>query len=192
MSKVKLTGFQKFIQFFDPKIRNKNFKKRLKAKMKEQLKLLRKDIHLYIDNAEHGIKNSPLTIMLKGRDRPLIDTRTLRKSIRFGTSISAKKVEGACGLRKGVTHPNGKDLSLIGAALHNGYTVQVNERVRRAIFWQLQQRLGKRFSGFRFKGNKKTHYVVRGRPYILSPFQKAEKRIKKALGNGVKLSLKDR
>ncbi len=187
---MKTKGIDKFIRYFSEKRRKDHMNRDMRSKIQRQLELLRTDIIQYIDAEKHGIKNSPLTILSKNSSRPLVDHGDLRQSVNWRTKILKNNVIGGVGVLRTKVNNDGKKLWNIAIALHEGYIVKVTPEVRAAVFMEMRKRRGKkvRFNSNASSGAKT--WKVRGRPFIEAPFFGAIERIKKALGDGVNISLK--
>lgn len=204
-SRLRLRGWDKFLRFLDPRRAKKALQRELRRKILEQLHYLRRDVISYIDSEKHGIPNSPLTVLIKGSSRPLVDRGDLRQSVSVGVEGRGRTVRGACGVLRTARGTGGKALVNVAAALHEGFVIRVTPKVRAAVFAELRKRTGKkvrmRGPGGRFAGSKVTGgarfaggtgakvWRVRGRPFIGEPFEAAKARIALALGDGVKLTL---
>lgn len=207
-AKLTLSGaWDSFLNFLNPARAKRAFQEELRRKVLEQCHLLRRDVVEYIDAEKHGVPNSPLTVMVKRSSRPLVDRGDLRQSISAEAEVTADGVAGAVGVKRSARGKGGKGLVNVAAALHNGFTIKVTEKVRAAIFAEMRKRAGRgkqrRGKGGRFgkaegvkidasglRGAGARTWVVRGRPFILEPFLEAEERIKVALGEGVRVTLK--
>lgn len=184
---VKLSGdWKKFLRKFSSRAREE-FQKELGKKVQEQLRLLRRDVIRYVDSEQHGVPNSPLTILSKGSSRPLVDRGDLRESINTRTEVTRTEVRGGVGVLRSSVNADGKKLWNVAAALHEGFVVRVTPKVRAALFAEMRKRRGKKVHFESSEGSRT--WRVKGRPFIEDPFKAAEERIKLALGDGVKLTL---
>ena len=187
--KLQLKGaWREFREFFNRKRRRDRLRREMRDKIREQLGLLRRDIIEYINTESHGVPNSPLTILIKGSSRPLVDHSDLRSSVNVRTKISTEGVFGGVGVLRMKRGKNGKTLWNIAVALHEGYTVKVTPKVRAAVFAEMRKRRGKKVRLESSQGART--WKVRGRPFIKDPFEAAEERIRMALGEGVRLTLR--
>ena len=187
-------GWKEFLRFLEPKRARRELGKNSRRTMLRELQLLRRDVIGYIDGEKHGVPNSPLTVLIKGSSRPLVDRGDLRQGIR--TSISAKgtnafavRLRGAVGVLRTARRGDGKSLTDVAVALHEGFVIRVTEKVRRAVFAELRKR---RKGNVRWKGgagSPSTTWRVKGRPFVREPFEAAVPRIKLALGDSVKVTL---
>jgi len=184
-------GWRRFKRFFSRRRREDEFRRELRKKIQQQLILLRRDIVGYIDSEKHGIPNSPLTILIKGSSKPLVDRGDLRQSINLRTEITREKVHGGVGVLRTKRSKDGKVLWNLAIALHEGFVIKVTPKVRAAVFAEMRKRRGKKTKFVPTDpgaaGSK--NWKVRGRPFVEDPFKAAETRIKVALGDGVQLSL---
>lgn len=178
-----------------PKTRG-DLREELRRAVREQLVLLRKDILAYIDAAGHGVANSPLTVLTKRGNRPLIDRGYLRTRLRLeGPVVEGAWVVGGVGIRRTDVGHGGRNLGKIALMLHNGGTVKVTPRVRAAVFAALRERgRGRRnmyTKGVELlsSGSGASEWRIRPRPFVEVPFEKAQERIRVALGGAVEFSL---
>lgn len=200
-AKLTLKGaWNSLLDFLDPTHLQARLRVELKRKMAQQVQLLRADVIRYIDQERHGIPNSPLTILVKGSSRPLVDRGDLRQSISASVEVYGANVRGAVGVMRSARGKGGKGLVSVAAALHEGFTIKVTPKVRAAVFAEMRKRRGKvgkgkkrrgatiDTSGLSGAGARVWH--VRGRPFIRQPLDEATQRIVMALGDGVSLTLK--
>lgn len=181
-------GLKEFRNFFTGRRRKETLDDEMRKKLRKQLVLLRKDIIEYIDGEAHGVPNSPLTILIKGSSRPLVDKSDLRSSINFRTHDQSGMVFGGVGVLRTRTTKDGKKLFSIATALHEGFTIRVTPKVRAAVFAEMRKRRGKKVQFTSSEGSRT--WKVKGRPFIRVPFENAEGRIKEALGDAVQLSFR--
>lgn len=181
-----IKGLKEFQEFANGRKRKDKMETSIRKKLQQQLIFLRRDIIKYIDSESHGVKNSPLTIMVKGSSRPLVDRGDLRNSINWRTHDQGDMVFGGVGVLRTRKTRNGKPLFSVATALHEGFVVKVTPKVRAAVFAEMRKRRGKKIQ-FTGGGGSKS-WKVKGRPFIKVPFKEAVPRIKEALGDGVKLS----
>jgi hypothetical protein len=191
---LQLTGaWSSFLKLFGPTTRGK-LDDEVRKRMREQLKLLRLDILRYTETAPHGIANSPLTILTKRGNRPLIDTRRLQQAIKIAANWegrgTSRTLWGAVGVQWGARTRNGRDLVVVARTLHEGGTVRVTKAVRAAVFAELRRRgqgnRNKYTKGvFLTGGSGARTWRIRPRPFIRVPFEAAQPRIRVALGSGV-------
>lgn len=162
--------------------------------MRRAVLLLRTAVIRYIDSEKHGVPNSPLTILIKGSSRPLVDHGDLRQGITTAVEVSRGKVHGAVGvLRKAKTRGAGgrfQKATNIASALHEGFTVRVTPEVRKAVFAEMRRRRGKKVRVPAGGGGGAKTWIVRGRPFIREPLEDNEARIIEELGEGVRITLK--
>ena len=186
---IKLRGFDIFRRAFDRKRVKRTAQTELGKKIQQQLVLLRGDIIEYINAEKHGVPNSPLTILIKGSSRPLVDYGDLRQSINTRVVQEGEFVHGGVGVLRTRKSRDGKKLWNIAAALHEGYKIRVTPAVRRAVFAEMRKRQRKRkrvaFEG----GSGAKTWVVKGRPFIKDPLEAAKPRIIRALGKGVEITM---
>lgn len=184
--KVGTKGFDAFRRFFDRRRRKDAFDGEVRKKLQRQLVLLRADIVRYVDTEAHGVPNSPLTILVKGSSRPLVDRGDLRMSINWRTHNLGGRVFGGVGVLRTRRTKDGRSLANVAAALHEGFTIKVTDKVRAAVFAEMRKRRGKKV---RFEGGSGARtWKVKGRPFVRVPFEAAGPRIKEALGDAVHLS----
>ena len=196
MPKFRLKGdWGRFLRFLDPRRARREFRRRTRREMERQVALLRRDVIGYIDGERHGVPNSPLTILIKGSSRPLVDRGDLRAGVRTavsdaGSTASAVRLRGAVGVLRTARKKGGKSLVDVAVALHEGFVIRATEKVRAAVFAELRKRRkGKvRWEGSGAGGSSKT-WRVRGRPFLREPFEAALPRIELAFGRSVKATL---
>ena len=186
---IKLSGFKEFISAFNARRVRSVANEELRKKVKTQLVLLRGDIDKYIKSEKHGIPNSPLTILVKGSSRPLVDGGDLRQSINVRVKTEGADVVGGVGVLRTKTSRDGKKLWNIGRALHEGFKVRVTARVRAAVFAEMRKRSGGKVKFVSEGGESASVWHVKGRPFIKDPLDEASNRIIDALGEGVRITL---
>lgn len=185
---VKLSGdWKKFLRKFSSRAREE-FQRELRRKVQHQLGLLRRDVIQYVDSEKHGVPNSPLTILSKGSSRPLVDRGDLRESINTRTEVTRNEVHGGVGVLRSSVNREGKKLWNVAAALHEGFVVRVTPKVRAAVFAEMRKRRRKKVNLDSSEGSRT--WKVKGRPFIEDPLEAAEERIKLALGDGVRITLR--
>lgn len=165
----------------------------LSVKMNQQVQLLRADVIKYIDSERHGVANSPLTVLVKGSSRPLVDRGDLRASVNGRVDREGGLLTGAVGVLRRSRSRKGGKMTNIAAALHDGYVVRVTPKVRAAVFAEMRRRRGRKktsAAGAHASGTGSRTWKVKGRPFIEAPFDEAIPRIKAALGDAVLLSLR--
>jgi len=193
--KFRLGGdWAKFLRFLEPKRARREFRKKVRREMRRQVELLRRDVVGYIDGERHGVPNSPLTVLIKGSSRPLVDRGDLRAGIRTGVSAKgsnavAVRLRGAVGVLRTARNAGGRGLVDVAVSLHEGFVIRVTEKVRAAVFAELRKRRGGkvRFEGKGGEGART--WRVRGRPFLREPFEAAVPRIELAFGESVKATL---
>jgi hypothetical protein len=178
----------KFTRFLNRRRRRRELQEGLRRQVQRQLHLLKNDIIAYIDAERHGVPNSPLTILVKGSSRPLVDRGDLRQSVNVRTEVRGDNVMGGVGVLRTKRSREGKKLWNIAVALHEGFTVKVTPAVRAAVFAEMRKRQGKKVK-FTGTGGSKT-WKVKGRPFVEDPFEAAVPRIKLALGDAVIVTLR--
>ena len=189
---ITLRGFKKFAR----SMRKKWVKRRLNTeegrRMRRAVLLLRTEVIGYIDAERHGVPNSPLTVLIKGSSRPLVDRGDLRLGITTEVGLHRKEIFGAVGVLRTRRTKDGKRLFNVAVALHNGFTIKVTPAVRAAVFAELRKRRGagvRAETSGRSGGGART-WKIRGRPFILEPYLENEQRILDELGEGVRVTLK--
>jgi hypothetical protein len=191
--RLKLKGFTEFVKAFDGRRARQRLEREQRKKMRAAVLLLRTEVIQYIDSEKHGVPNSPLTILIKGSSRPLVDHGDLRQGITTAVEVQRGKVHGAVGvLKKGRVRGAGgrfKRAPNVAAALHEGFDVKVTPEVRKAVFAEMRRRRGNKVRIPEGGGGAKTWHV-RGRPFIREPLEENEERIIAELGEGVKLTLR--
>lgn len=109
------------------------------------------------------VKNSPVTVAMKGSSTPLVDDGDLVGSIAF-------RVEGFSRVVLGVRSPRTNSGRFLYEILHNGATITVTPSMRRAVMAKLSKRLGparmRAFSQQWFRGPAKIVWIIPGRPFI--------------------------
>lgn len=144
-SGLKLIGFDKLKDILDPK----KFEKRLikhvgKATLKNSL-LAEGKIKEAINKGKvkgsgrgkkSGSRNADLTILLKGSDRPLVNSGQLMKSITSEVRRWDLALIGVLRNRTVVDDQGRKSsVMLVAKALHDGATIKVSAKMRRFFFW---------------------------------------------------------
>jgi hypothetical protein len=190
-----LRGWKAFTRAFSRNRVRDRLQREQKRKMREAVLYLRNEVIEYIDSEKHGVPNAPLTVLIKGSDRPIVDRGDLRQAIT--TEVGASRgghVLGAVGVLRR-RKKRGRRLTNVAEAIHEGFKIRVTEKVRRAVFAELDKRLrGKKKrrvarAGRSGGGGSKT-WRVRGRPFISAPLKSAEQRILQILGEGVRVTFK--
>lgn len=189
---IKITlrkGWDRLLRAISPRRARKHLHAQMRLRINQQLQLLRSDVIRYIDGEKHGVPNSPLTILIKGSSKPLVDRGDLRKSVNVDVRNLNTRIRGRCGVIK--FRHKGSGFKNVAVALHEGFTIKVTPKVRAAVMAELRKRQkGKvRFDSSGGGGSKST-WVVKGRPYLGDPWEEAQDRIRRALSEGVKVTFK--
>ena len=196
-------GWEEFSKFFHRRTSDR-LHEELRLKLREQLVLLRADVVDYVRSARHGVMNSPLTILTKRGNRPLIDRNYLLQGVKIGIeetgstrSSLGRSMDGGIGVRWGERNATGRPLWLVATSLHEGMIVRVTPAVRTAVYAAMRER-GKGRANKYTKGVKLTGeggastWRIRARPFLRVPFEAAHERIRVALGEAVTLTLQKR
>lgn len=141
-SDLKLIGFKKLKGILDPKKFEKRLKKHVgKATLRNGLdaeSIIKDQIDKgKIKSPRRGKSpNAPLTVLLKGSDRPLVDSGELKKSINSEVKSWDLVLIGILRNRT-VTDDRGKKRGIvnIARALHDGAEIPVTAKMRRYFFW---------------------------------------------------------
>jgi hypothetical protein len=189
-----LRGWRKFRKAFDERRARRRLEDESVRRMREAVLFLRNEVLEYIDGEKHGVPNAPLTVLIKGSDRPLVDRGDLRQSITTEVLGSGGDVHGAVGILRR-RRRRGKRISDVATSLHEGFTIRVTEKTRMAVFAELDRRLrGKKkrraARAARAGGGGASTWRVRGRPFIREPLEANERRIVEILGEGVRVTFK--
>lgn len=140
-SNLKLIGFDKLKDILDPKKFEKRLRKHVgKATLKNGLiaegKIKEAINKGKIKGPPKGKTNAELTVLMKGSDRPLVDSGQLVRSI---TSLvhSWDLVRIGVNRNRTVTSKDGKKTTImkIAKALHDGATFKVSKEMRAYFFW---------------------------------------------------------
>jgi hypothetical protein len=109
--------------------------------------------------------NAPLTVALKGSETPLVDHGDLVGSLTYDV-ISWKK------LRMGVNSRTLSNGRLLAEVLHEGATIRVTQRMRRAVMAKLREKLGDRRFGHLADGfgPAKSVWIIPPRPFLTKTF----------------------
>jgi hypothetical protein len=180
---LEFRGIGKFLRAFSEGRIAGILKDQQKLAMRRAVLHLRSQVLSYIDEERHGIPNAPLTILIKGSSRPLVDRGDLRLSITTDVAGEGRNVVGAVGVLRRRRAKRGRKMMNIAIALHDGFVVRVTPQVRAAVFAELLKRQGKRSTEPR--GGGTTTWRVRGRPFISQPLEESHGRIVEILGDGV-------
>jgi hypothetical protein len=184
---LKFRGFREFARAFDGLRARRRLETEQRRQMARAVALLRGDVIEYINTARHGVPNSPLTILIKGSSRPLVDRGDLRQGIATEVAVSRARVHGAVGVLRRSRGRGGRRLTNVAAALHEGFTVRVTPEVRAAVFAEMTKRRGKKVRVT--SGGGARVWRVRGRPFIREPLDDAKERLVEILGDGVETTL---
>ncbi len=144
-SGLKLIGFDKLKDRLDPKKFEKRLKKHVgnatlkngliaEGKVKEAIN--KGKVKSSGSGKKSGARNADLTILLKGSDRPLVDSGQLVKSIASDVRRWDLVLIGVLRNRV-VTDKRGQKVGVkvIARALHDGATFKVTDKMRRLFFW---------------------------------------------------------
>lgn len=180
MVKVEIEGFDKLLRGFAKKHVQDLIRREVGRQLRRTGETLRKNSIRYIDTQRHGVPNSPLTVLLKGSSKPLVDRGDLRQSIeaRFKhlRGIDMKTEVGAN------RRANGADIAW---SLHEGFTLKVTPELREQVFAAIKKRRGKvRIP--KQTGKPKKVWRIKGRPFLRVPFEELEGRAKLNIAYGVK------
>lgn len=182
---LRVTGMKKFLRAFAEKRISGILKNKEQLAMKRAVLYLRSEVLAYINEERHGIPNAPLTVLIKGSDRPLVDRGDLRLAINTAVEGKGRTVEGAVGVLRRRRAKRGRKMVNIATALHEGFVVRVTPKVRAAVFAELRKRQGKKARGKKSSGGGSSTWRVKGRPFIREPLETSHERIVKILGDGV-------
>lgn len=186
--KTSLMGMKKFLRALDRAVWKRKIDSEFGRKLKEQLELVRGDIISYIRNSEHGVPNALITQLWKGSSKPLIDRGDLFDAVTSLVKANPDGLEGGVGVLRQAKGGTGEPLVNVAKALHEGFVVNVTPKVRAAIMAKVRKRAARRGQKIpELRGPGATHYRVKGRPFVKVPFEKAEPRIRMALGDALKL-----
>lgn len=187
---LKIRGFASFLRAFAERRISGILKDRQRLAMTRAVLLLRSEVLAYIDQEKHGIPNAPLTILIKGSSRPLVDRGDLRNSITTEVAGKGRDVVGAVGVLRRRRAKRGRSMTNIASALHEGFTIRVTPKVRAAVFAELERRQRGRAKGSSPPGGGSSVWRVKGRPFIRQPLDESSERIVAILGEGVETWLK--
>lgn len=189
---LKLKGFKEFVRALNARRAKRLLDSEQGRAMKRAVLLLRTEVIEYINAEKHGVPNSPLTVLIKGSDRPLVDRGDLRLGITTDVAVHRGAIVGAVGVLRTRRTRDGKRLFNVAIALHEGFTVKVTPEVRAAVFAELRKRQGKgvRADSSGSTGGGATAWKVRGRPFLYDPFRENYQRIIEILGGGVRVTFK--
>lgn len=183
-------GWDAFLRFLDPRRTRERLQTEVHRKVLREMHLLRRDVLSYVAEQRHGIPNSPLTVLWKGSSLPLVDRGDLRQGIHAEAWKLKYSVKGAVGVLRTARSKSGKQLWNVARALHEGFDVKVTPAVRAAVFAQIRKRTGKSVRVPPGGGGAASVWHVRGRPFLRVPLEEALPRIRLALGDAVKTTLK--
>lgn len=144
---------------------------------------LRGDAVKYIESEAHGVPNSPLTVLAKGSDKPLVDRGDLRQSI----SVDSVRLPKVFMAKVGVKRATGRGAD-VATILHEGAVIKVTPQVRAAAFAAIRKRTGApvQIDG---GGGAKKQWVIKPRPFLRDPLIAAEPRIITAMANAVRTAI---
>ena len=176
-------GFGKFLRAFAEKRIAGILRDQERLAMQRTVVFLRAEVLSYIDEERHGVPNAPLTTLIKGSSRPLVDRGDLRNSITTEVVGRGREVHGAVGVLRRRRAKRGRRMTDVATALHEGFVVRVTPKVRAAVFAELRKRQGKKARGSGGRGS--STWRVKGRPFIRDPLHENGERIVDMLGEGV-------
>lgn len=182
---VEFKGFREFLRAFSEKRISGILEDREKLAMTRATVFLRREVLEYIDREKHGVPNAPLTVLIKGSSRPLVDHGDLRNSIESEVRGKGREVVGAVGVTRARRARRGKKMANIALYLHEGFTIRVTPKVRAAIFAELRKRRGRKVRSSGGSGGGSSTWRVKGRPFIREPLEENHDRIVDILGEGV-------
>lgn len=188
-----LRGFRRLIRALSSAHAKREVREGQVRAMHRVVEFLRADVISYIDSEKHGVPNSPLTVLVKGSSRPLVDHGDLRQGITTAVETEGDRVVGAVGTLKRRTRGRGgrfRSFSNVAAALHEGFTIRVTPAVRAAVFAEMRRRRGRRRPVEIASGEGARTWRVKGRPFIKDPLDAAAERIFAELGDAVERTLR--
>lgn len=186
---IKLEGFEKLRRSMGLTHVRDMLRQEVGKQIHRSAQTLRRNVVRYIDAERHGVPNSPLTVLVKGSSKPLVDRGDLRQGIETDVVFMPNAVVGQVGVSRVAKGKGGKGLSNIAKILHEGTTIKVTPKVRKAVFAKLRQRQG---GGVRFDGggrSAKRTWVIKGRPFVREPYEELEPRILMNIAFGVKKAI---
>lgn len=154
--KLELKGFGRVRRILNPVKFNRYLKKNVKRVNRGTLspimeQLLTKSIN------EEKLRNHPLTVAIKGRDEPLVESGFMRDSV-------GSRHFSAWGFDTGVerTGRKGANVALI---VHNGATIKVTEKIRKYFKF-----LASIHPNVKPISKDKTQIVIKPRPFMTRAF----------------------
>jgi len=167
--RVKTFGFDDLAKLLDPQRFRATFKaEMLKAQNAVGAKF-RQEAQDRIDDKSYQ-PNRPFTVMIKGSTTPLVRKGDLHGSLTW----NAEPFRIAMGTSDTRRARNGR---LVAEILHNGATIQVTNRIRRAVFAQLSKSMLRRLPERVREGPGKPFWVIPARPYIADVFESSAWRV---------------
>jgi len=146
---IKLVGtghirFSRFLKTFSPQLQKEIGKATLKNALTLQT-LVRQGIA-----SRKFIKNSDLTILLKGKNMPLVDTKEMINAIEINqkTPFTAR-----VGFLTDSETSHGGPMINVARLLHDGGTITMTPRMRRFLFAKAKERGGGKRTKIKFKSS---------------------------------------
>jgi len=185
---VTVKGFDKLERALGAQHVRSVLRREVGHQMRRSAEMLRREVHEYINSERHGVPNSPLTVLIKGSSRPLVDRGDLRQGIETDVSFRPNAIVGQVGVTRTAKNRDGKSLHNVAMMLHEGATIKVTPEVRAAVFAKLRERQG---GGVRFNGGGGSRtWIIRGRPFIKEPFESQTPAIVASIREGVRRAMK--
>lgn len=184
---VKVQGFEHLIRAMRKETSRRIIREEVGKQIRRATMTLRVNVNRYIETERHGVPNSPLTVLAKGSDRPLVDRGDLRQGIETDYHAGRRALVGQVGVSRTRSKKDGKKLVNIALALHEGTVIKVTDEVRAAVFAQIRKRTGQRVEATG-DGPKRT-WRIKGRPFIREPFEEFTNMAKIRIGLGLKKAL---
>lgn len=154
--------------------------KKFKARLAEHLAIANQRIgRQFVATAQRQIRagkyapNSPITAILKGSSKPLVDTGALFQGLSFATPDPFT-------VRLGIMRARaGDEVVNVGLILHEGATINVSSKpqVRRKVWSMVRRALAQQgaaaAAALNPGGNAKDVWVIPPRPFIVQPLSSA-------------------
>ena len=162
-AKLELRGFDEFANMID----TREFKKQIRFTMRRAMEVSGRAAKKHVQNqigSGRFKENSHLTMAIKGRNEPLVQSGKLKKSISWSlTNWNRVKVGIPLGINSSSFNSKGaaRSLSKIATFVHDGYTIQVTTKMRRYFVF-----LSNEIPGVKPLAKNTTKLIVKGRPFL--------------------------
>lgn len=193
---IVLRGYDALLRIIDPVRALKRVQRKTREAMHRLGAELVREMTNYIDSEKHGKPNAPLTVLLKGSSKPLVEKGDMRMSLAYDLRDTKRETVLEVGVTRKASKKMKKGKINVALLVHDGFEFRVTWAQKRYIMAQLRLK-SKTLKEAEAKlrsfaaGNRAAVWRVPPRPFVRESMQDADLRIKLALGDAVEVIFKD-